>query len=172
MLHLVGIIVFIFLFVLIIGAVILLRVVKGFFSIGKKMTGQDFSRERRSQTAGTADYSNAAQKQKTPKKKKVFDDDEGEYVDFEEIKEPYLSIRAEEPPKLQPALQRLFLKKSFTKAAHSSAITPSTTSVLGCKASGAYLLYPLFSSAAPNTSRPVCAQAIAPAHITHGSTVT
>ncbi|MBU3855743.1 MAG: DUF4834 family protein [Candidatus Phocaeicola excrementipullorum] len=89
MLHLLGIIVFIFLFVLIIGAVILLRVVKGFFSIGKKMTGQDFSRERRSQTAGTADYSNAAQKQKTSKKKKkVFDDDEGEYVDFEEIKEP------------------------------------------------------------------------------------
>ena len=89
MLHLLGIIVFIFLFVLIIGAVILLRVVKGFFSIGKKMTGQDFSRERRSQTAGTADYSNAAQKQKTSKKKKkVFDDDEGEFVDFEEIKEP------------------------------------------------------------------------------------
>lgn len=88
MLHLLGIIVFIFLFVLIIGAVILLRVVKGFFSIGKKMTGQNFSREKRSQTAGTADYSNAAQKQKTPKKKKVFDDDEGEYVDFEEIKEP------------------------------------------------------------------------------------
>lgn len=89
MLHLLGIIVFIFLFVLIIGAVILLRVVKGFFSIGKKMTGQDFSRERRSQTAGTADYSNAAQKQKTSKKKKkVFDDDEGEYVDFEEINEP------------------------------------------------------------------------------------
>ena len=88
MLHLLGIIVFIFLFVLIIGAVILLRVVKGFFSLGKKMTGQDFSRERRSQTAGTADYSNAAQKQTTPKKKKVFDDDEGEYVDFEEIKEP------------------------------------------------------------------------------------
>ncbi len=88
MLHLLGIIVFIFLFVLIIGAVILLRVVKGFFSIGKKMTGQDFSREKRSQTAGTADYSNAAQKQKTSKKKKVFDDDEGEYVDFEEIKEP------------------------------------------------------------------------------------
>ena len=89
MLHLLGIIVFIFLFVLIIGAVILLRVVKGFFSISKKMTGQDFSRERRSQTAGTADYSNAAQKQKTSKKKKkVFDDDEGEYVDFEEINEP------------------------------------------------------------------------------------
>ena len=89
MLHLLGIIVFIFLFVLIIGAVILLRVVKGFFSIGKKMTGQDFSRERRSQTAGTADYSNAAQKQKTSKKKKkVFDDDEGEYVDFEEINAP------------------------------------------------------------------------------------
>lgn len=88
MLHLLGIIVFIFLFVLIIGAVILLRVVKRFFSIGKKMTGQDFSREKRSQTAGTADYSNAAQKQKTSKKKKVFDDDEGEYVDFEEIKEP------------------------------------------------------------------------------------
>lgn len=89
MLHLLGIIVFIFLFVLIIGAVILLRVVKGFFSIGKKMTGQDFSREKRSQTAGTADYSNAAQKQKTSKKKKkVFDDDEGEYVDFEEINEP------------------------------------------------------------------------------------
>ncbi len=88
MLHLLGIIVFIFLFVLIIGAVILLRVVKRFFSIGKKMTGQDFSREKRSQTAGTADYSNAAQKQKTSKKKKVFDDDEGEYVDFEEINEP------------------------------------------------------------------------------------
>lgn len=67
---------------------------------------------------------------------------------------------------------RFFLKKFFIRSAASSANMPPITIVLGCSAWGAYLRYPLFSSLVPYTSFPICDHAMAPAHITHGSTVT
>ena len=86
MLQLFGIIIlFAFLFVLIIGLAILSRIVKGFFSIGRKMTGNSHrNRDETSHSSGTHSTSG----QNAPKKKKIFDEDEGEYVDFEEIKDP------------------------------------------------------------------------------------
>lgn len=84
MLHLFGILFFVALAVLVIGLVIVSRIVKGIFNVGRKMTGKDFTGNRREDNTRS---SGTETRTHSPRKKKVFDDDEGEYVDFEEIKD-------------------------------------------------------------------------------------
>ena len=88
MLHLFGILFFVALAVLVIGLVIVSRIVKGIFNVGRKMTGKDFTGNRREDfRQDNTRSSGTGTRTHSPKKKKVFDDDEGEYVDFEEIKD-------------------------------------------------------------------------------------
>ncbi len=64
------------------------------------------------------------------------------------------------------------LKKDFTSRLHSSSIIPPIISVLGWRGDGVKFENPLFSSLAPNTNLPSCAQLKAPPHIKQGSRVT
>lgn len=87
MLHLFGILFFIFLFVLTVGLIIVFRIARSIFRAGRKMTGKesaDYMQAERGQSSRTA---RSHDRQQPSAKKKVFDDDEGEYVDFEEIKD-------------------------------------------------------------------------------------
>ena len=88
MLHLFGILFFVALAVLVIGLVIVSRIAKGIFNVGRKMTGKDFTGNRREDFRQENTRSSGTEtRTHSPRKKKVFDDDEGEYVDFEEIKD-------------------------------------------------------------------------------------
>lgn len=91
MFHILGFIFFFVLIILAIGFVILWRIVNTFLGIGKRMTNnsqdsqqntyqrkEDYS-ERNQQTTGSS--------HSPSDKKKIFGEDEGEYVEFEEIKD-------------------------------------------------------------------------------------
>ena len=101
MFHFLGFIFFFILIILLIGFVILWRIVNTFLGIGKRMSGgtnphtqgqqrTTYQRTNYQQNENSADSSrsqSSASSSSTNEKKKVFGDDEGEYVDFEEIKE-------------------------------------------------------------------------------------
>ena len=97
MFHFLGFIIFFILIVLTIGFVILWRIVHTFMGIGKRMTGNGTSSSQHTQRAtyqrpqNDSDWSEQSTQSSTSSrqsdKKKVFDDDEGEYVEFEEIKD-------------------------------------------------------------------------------------
>ena len=96
MFHILGFIFFFVLIILIIGFIILWRIVNTFLGIGKRMAGgatPNASTQNQQRTSYQRDEnsSNSARSQSTTStnsdKKKVFDDDEGEYVEFEEIKD-------------------------------------------------------------------------------------
>lgn len=78
---------FIFFFVLIIiffGLTILSGILRALFGFGRRN-----SSSARSSSANEGKHTRENKKRNarnTPKRKKVFDDDEGEYVEFEEIK--------------------------------------------------------------------------------------
>lgn len=93
MFHILGFLFFFILIIIVIGLLLLTRVIRGILGVGRRMTG-NHSGSTRTQTRGyTSDYAteNKAQHQESSQqpsgKKKVFGSDEGEYVDFEEIKE-------------------------------------------------------------------------------------
>lgn len=95
MFHILGFIFFFILIILVIGLAILSKVIRTVLGVGRRMKGDESTRYNRSGSA-SQDF---AQSQKTThkntrnntsegrRKGKVFDEDEGEYVDFEEIKE-------------------------------------------------------------------------------------
>ncbi len=98
MFHFLGFIFFFILIILLIGFVILWRIVNTFLGLGKRMTGGTNPNTQGQQrtTYQSADnqqdnYStNGSRNQSTSNtsdKKKVFADDEGEYIEFEEIKD-------------------------------------------------------------------------------------
>lgn len=80
-----GLLNFIFIVILVIGVLVLsviAKVAAGIFRTGKRMTEKMSSsyNEEEARKESTSSPS-------SPHKKKVFDSDEGEYIDFEEIKE-------------------------------------------------------------------------------------
>ena len=99
MFHFLGFIFFFILIILLIGFVILWRIVNTFLGLGKRMTsGTNTNTQGQRRTSyQQTDYqqdgtsANNARNQSSSSssndKKKLFADDEGEYVEFEEIKE-------------------------------------------------------------------------------------
>lgn len=95
MFHLIGFIFFIVLAVLFIGIAIVSKIVSTLFGWKRKVTdafgGQPAGGPATTE-AGTDAYEQAERQEASPpkggKRKKVFDDDEGEYIDFEEIPHP------------------------------------------------------------------------------------
>lgn len=84
MFHLFGIVLFIFLFAIVIVVASVLSIARGIFKAGKRMSGRNFTSENTYESSSSS-YSSAGNR--TSKKKKLFDKDEGEYVEFEEIKD-------------------------------------------------------------------------------------
>lgn len=87
-----GFILLIILVFIVIGLTILSKVIKTILGLGQKMTGKkpSFAYTSSGRNDGQADtsYTSADNTSRdSVKKKKVFDSDEGEYVDFEEIKD-------------------------------------------------------------------------------------
>ena len=93
MFHIFGFILFLIFIVLFIGFVILWRIVNTFLGVGKRMTGgsnpnsQNQQRTTYQRTSANNERTQNSTSSAINDKKKVFDDDEGEYVEFEEIKE-------------------------------------------------------------------------------------
>ena len=96
MFHFLGFIFFFILIILLIGFVILWRIVNTFLGIGKRMTGgsnsntqgqQRTTYQQNGNSANSTHGQSSTSTSGTNDKKKLFADDEGEYVDFEEIKD-------------------------------------------------------------------------------------
>ena len=99
MFHILGFIFFFVLIILTIGFVILWRIVHTFMGMGKRMAGQrpadsqNSQRQTYQKASNDGEWTDAASGQTTSSstgrsdKKKVFGEDEGEYVEFEEIKD-------------------------------------------------------------------------------------
>lgn len=81
MFHILGIIFFIILFVLILGVTIITTIIRALFRRNKNSyyNGNPYNQQ---QTTHTDSENHIDGK---PKRKKVFDKEEGEYVDFEEV---------------------------------------------------------------------------------------
>ena len=79
MLSIIGFILIFILFIFIFGITLIAAIVRGLFGRNK----------RNSYTQGTYQQQQASEDRidGRPKRKKIFDDEEGEYVDFEEVKE-------------------------------------------------------------------------------------
>lgn len=97
MFHILGFIFFFILIILVIGLVVLSKVVRTIFGLGRHMTGSS-STQRRSQTyqrSTSSGYRSSDSESRNSQqsagsasgRKKIFDSDEGEYIDFEEVKE-------------------------------------------------------------------------------------
>lgn len=91
MFHIIGFLFFFILIILIIGLALLAKIVRSVFGLGRKMTNQTrTSNKTNSQETTNSDnfHNHHANPSKyTQERKKIFDKDEGEYIDFEEIKE-------------------------------------------------------------------------------------
>ena len=95
MFHILGFIFFFVLIILLIGFVILWRIVNTFLGVGKRMAGgtnpntqnQKRTTYQRTDSSASGERSQSTGSSASGEKKKVFDNDEGEYVEFEEIKE-------------------------------------------------------------------------------------
>ena len=87
-----GFILLIILVFIVIGLTILSKVIKTILGLGQKMTGRKpssaYTSSGRNDGRADTSYTSADNTSRdSVKKKKVFDSDEGEYVDFEEIKD-------------------------------------------------------------------------------------
>ena len=83
MFHILGFIFFIIIFVLLIGLVLVYKIVKSVLNVGKKTARQNNEDYNTGQGGGYT----RTRKETSKSKKKVFDDNEGEYIEFEEIKD-------------------------------------------------------------------------------------
>ncbi|WP_296259448.1 DUF4834 family protein [uncultured Phocaeicola sp.] len=89
MFHILGFIFFFLLVIFIIGLVLLSKVLRTIFGFGRKMTGNTTKGNAGRSTAYSEEASQGNTRysqQKGKARKKIFDKDEGEYIDFEEIK--------------------------------------------------------------------------------------
>lgn len=78
-----SILIFLLIFVLVIlllGLSIIGTVFRTIFGLGKRSNSRKYS------TTDNSGYKSNTRKETLKKRKKVFEDDEGEYVDFEEVK--------------------------------------------------------------------------------------
>ncbi len=94
MFHILGFIFFFVLIVLVLGVAVLSKIIRTVFGLGRRMTGsssaQSHSQNQRSSSSNHRSSDNDESQQSarnTSGRKKIFDSDEGEYVDFEEVKE-------------------------------------------------------------------------------------
>lgn len=83
MFHFLALIFFIIIFVLLIGFVLVYKIVKSVLNVGKKTASQNNEDYNTGQGGGYT----RTRKETSKSKKKVFDDNEGEYIEFEEIKD-------------------------------------------------------------------------------------
>lgn len=79
MLSFLGFIFFFVLIIIIFGLTIISRILNVLFGFGKRNTSSP------DQSTKSTHKNNNGNVQDTPKRKKIFDDNEGEYVDFEEL---------------------------------------------------------------------------------------
>ena len=70
---------------LVIGAVVITGVVRGLLRMGKG--GADRNRTWHTDGEGRGTRAHDTRNSRPPKRKKLFDPDEGEYVDYEEVKD-------------------------------------------------------------------------------------
>lgn len=76
-----GFVFFIILFIFVFGFSLIISIIKGIFGIGR-------NKQAHSTHSGQQTQQNSYNRTTKPeKRKKVFDKDDGEYVDFEEVKE-------------------------------------------------------------------------------------
>ena len=92
MFHILGFLFFFVLVILIIGLVLLSKIVRTIFGFGRKMTrsgtAEDTYRQRTTYAEDTRRDDESQYSDKDSRRRnKVFDSDEGEYIDFEEIKD-------------------------------------------------------------------------------------
>lgn len=99
MFHILGFLFFFILIILVIGLALISKVIRTILGIGRRMTTGNASSSantssRNSQynsasssRSSTENNSYHQTKQSTSGKKKIFGSDEGEYIDFEEVKE-------------------------------------------------------------------------------------
>ena len=86
MFHILGFIFLIILVILIIGLSIIAAVVRKLFNMGSRTAPNQKQNTWQTTQDSYADESEEKKSHPHSRRKKIFDDDEGEYVDFEEIK--------------------------------------------------------------------------------------
>ena len=92
MFHLIGFIFRIIIAIRIIGLSLIASFVRGLFGWGRRQPGTRSNQSRHSyygtgRSTSDSEGVTAEEGELHPKRKKIFDKDEGEYVDFEEVKE-------------------------------------------------------------------------------------
>lgn len=96
MLHFLGFLFIIIIAILLIGLSIIGSVIQGIFRIGRPRTnsgsyqnagGYSYNNQQQSRTSSQEGTIHPEEGELRPKRKKLFAEDEGEYVEFEEIKE-------------------------------------------------------------------------------------
>ena len=149
MFHILGFLFIIIIAILLIGLSIIGTVIRNIFGLGGRRTSSNsgpYQKGNGNYQPGGYSYNDNRQSSEEaqteegeirPRHKKLFSKDEGEYVDFEEIKDSkFYSISFvfdTNEERIRDYL-RLAAKNSFIRAAHSSARIPFTTCVLGCNA--------------------------------------
>lgn len=81
---------FIFIFILVIilfGVSIISSILRALFGLGRRSSSRSNSSNTQQQADADYNSKNKNRKNSSTKRKKIFDDDEGEYVEFEEIKD-------------------------------------------------------------------------------------
>ena len=92
MFHILGFIFFFILIILVIGLAILSKVIRTVLGVGRRMKGDESTRYNRSGSASqdfaqSQNTTHETTRSNNTSEGRRFDEDEGEYVDFEEIKE-------------------------------------------------------------------------------------
>lgn len=91
MFHLLGLLFIFIIAILILGLSIVVTIVRNILGLGRRRSAasQPYQQARTTRTDATTDEGTvtAEEGELRPRRKKLFDKDEGEYVDFEEIKE-------------------------------------------------------------------------------------
>lgn len=95
MFHILGFLFFFILIILVIGLALISKVVRTILGIGRRMTtgnasssANTSSRNNHYNSSSSSENNSYGQfNESTSEKKKIFGSDEGEYIDFEEVKE-------------------------------------------------------------------------------------
>lgn len=85
MFHILGFVFLFILVILIIGLGIIATIVRKLFNLGSRTTLDQNQRNRQAAQDSYAEDREEIERERYPHRKKIFSDDEGEYVDFEEV---------------------------------------------------------------------------------------
>lgn len=85
--HVLGFFFIILIAILLIGLSIIGTVIRSLFGIGNRRTGNSHSSDKAHTSNGPSASATGAGTYQRPKRRKLFTQDDGEYVDFEEVKE-------------------------------------------------------------------------------------